>query len=535
MNNSAWDYSPCKHSFVAHKDWYKFSRQDLEGKGNDSFGNRVGDRDATLVLDWAIRGNGSCQKVLETSGVQMTAPACVSAHSYCEDLNATRGGGYLCKCSKGYMGNPYIHNGCTNINECTDPRYANTTANGPCGMYTKCKDTDGDFLCECIHNRKGDGKSEKGCYHYKFPPYAMVAVATIFAIVLACFAVILLQKRNQRKLVNKNGGKILAANGITIYTKREVDKITKRYSNRLGGGNFGDVFQGSIDGAPAQLVAVKCSVAAKVARRWQKMIQYMVPQHEQQHEQEEDGFVNEIIFQFKIRHTNVVKLIGCCLETDIPILVYELVSNGSLHDALHGTVKRCTLSLLKRLDIAIGSAEALTHMHSHGDHVHGDMKTANILLDKDLKPKVSDFGSSKLLSIDRYARAVAADRSYTDPVYMKTDRFTVKSDVYSFGIVLLELITRKTAKYDENKSLPLDFVKCFKDEGSGRSMYDREIFSGDDAQSHRNMKCLDMVGSLGVRCLKEDVEERPTMAEVLEELKQVKVIASGGSSCSEAI
>jgi len=265
------------------------------------------------------------------------------------------------------------------------------------------------------------------------------------------------------------------------------------------------------------------------------MIQHVVPQREQQHEHEVDEFVNEIMFQFKIRHNNVVKLIGCCLETDIPILVFELVSNGSLHDALHGDVKPYTLSLLKRLDIAIGSAEGLTHIHSHGNHVHGDMKPANILLDKDLKPKVSDFGSSKLLSVDRYVRAVAADRSYIDPVYLKTDRFTVKSDVYSFGVVLLELITRKTAKYDENKILPLDFVKCFKDEGSGRSMYDREIFSGDDAESQCNMKCLDMISTLAVGCLKEDEEERPTMAEVLEELKQVKVIASGGSSCSEAI
>lgn len=361
--------------------------------------------------------------------------------------------------------------------------------------------------------------------------HVLLYAATILAIVLACFAIILLQRRNKRKLFNKNGGKILAANGITIYTKREVDKITKGYNKRLGGGHFGDVYQGSIDGAPPQLVAVKCSVATRMARRWQKTIQHVVPQHKH----EEDGFVNEIIFQFKIRHTNVVKLLGCCLETHIPILVFELVSNGSLHDALHGTVKPCTLSLLERLDIAIGSAKALTHIHSHGDHVHGDMKPANILLDKDLKPKVSDFGSSKLLSNDRYARAVAADRSYTDPVYMKTDRFTVKSDVYSFGIVLLELITRKTAKYDENKSLPLDFLKCFKVQGSGRSMYDIELFSSDDAEAQHNMKCLDMIGTLAVRCLKEDVEERPTMAEVLDELKQVKVIASGGSCRSEAI
>jgi serine/threonine protein kinase len=242
----------------------------------------------------------------------------------------------------------------------------------------------------------------------------------------------------------------------------------------------------------------------------------------------------EIIFQFKVSHANVVKLIGCCLETDVPTLVFEFVSNGSLEDRLHGGDKRYTLSLLKRLDIAIGSAEALSHIHSHGDHVHGDVKPANILLDDDLIPKVSDFGSSKLLSVDRYARAVAADRSYVDPVYEKTDHFTVKSDVYSFGVVLLELITRKTAKYDGNRYLPLDFVKCFKDEGSGRKMYDVEVFSGDDAQSQRNMECLDRISMLAVRCLKEDVEERPTMVEVVEDLKQVREMACGGSSSAEA-
>ncbi|XP_012703681.1 probable inactive receptor kinase At5g10020 [Setaria italica] len=105
----------------------------------------------------------------------------------------------------------------------------------------------------------------------------------------------------------------------------------------------------------------------------------------------------------------------------------------------------------------------------------------------------------------------------------------------SFGVVLLELITRKKAKYGDN-SLPLDFVKCCKEEANGRNLYDRDILPGDDAQAHRHMEmeCLDRIGALAVRCLKEDVDERPTMAEVLDELKQVKAIASGGSSGSVA-
>lgn len=167
-------------------------------------------------------------------------------------------------------------------------------------------------------------------------------------------------------------------------------------------------------------------------------------------------------------------------------------------------------------------------MHTNGEykHVHGDVKPANILLDGDLKPMVSDFGSSKLLMTTRnYARAVAADLSYLDPVYLDTEHFTVKSDVYSFGVVLLELITRKKASYDAGtKNLRRDFVKCCKEEGNGRRMYDRDILlTADSAPNDVYIQCLDRIGALAVRCLNEDPDERPSMAEVLEELKQVKL------------
>lgn len=115
-----------------------------------------------------------------------------------------------------------------------------------------------------------------------------------------------------------------------------------------------------------------------------------------------------------------------------------------------------------------------------------------------------------------------------DPIYIKSGRFTEKSDVYSSGVVLWELITRKPAKYGD-KSLYIDFIKSYKEEGNGRKLYDEEILSGDGAQSH-HMECLDRISRLAVQSLKEDVDERPTMAEVVDELKQVKAIASGSSS-----
>ncbi|WVZ49332.1 hypothetical protein U9M48_000700 [Paspalum notatum var. saurae] len=244
-----------------------------------------------------------------------------------------------------------------------------------------------------------------------------------------------------------------------------------------------------------------------------------------QEESWKDGFVDEITFQFKIKHANVVRLVGCCLETDIPILEFEFVGTGSLDDELH--VRRSTLSLLQRLEIAIGSAEGLSHMHS-AEHVHGDVKPSNILLDDDLNPKVSDFGSSKLLSAKRYATEVAADGKYVDPMYYSTGRFTEKSDVYSFGVVLLELITRKKAWYGDGEDhiIAIEFKKACKTHGNGRKMYDAEILSNGDAHyAHRCVECLDMVGTLAVRCLNTDYpDERPKMAAVVEELQQAKKI-----------
>jgi serine/threonine protein kinase len=210
------------------------------------------------------------------------------------------------------------------------------------------------------------------------------------------------------------------------------------------------------------------------------------------------------------------------------MLVFEFIPKGSLYNVLHASNDPYVLSLQEQLDIAVGSAEALSYMHSHGghNHVHGDIKSGNIFLDDDFTPKVSDFGSAKLVCVaSMYSKwCVSGDMSYIDPVYIKSGRFREKSDVYSFGVVLLELITRKKAKDGEN-SLPLDFIKCCK-ENNGRKLYDKDMLSNDRAQCGNHMECLDKVGALAVRCLKEDVDERPNMAEVLEELKQVKAIAS---------
>ncbi|CAN6382122.1 unnamed protein product [Urochloa humidicola] len=492
-DNRASRFNPCSYAFVAEKGWYKFRRQDLVGGiAKQSFSSRAGDRTIPLVLNWAI--NGSCTE---------SNSACISAHSKC--VNSTQqDSGYLCSCLEGYEGNPYITGGCQNINECK------LEQSSPCGSVTAgsiCHDTDGSFVCRCKSWYRFDGSNMR-CQ----PIFSTSTICTIivsFAVALLMYCGIMeLKKQKQRKIFNKNGGKILKDMGINIFTECELKKVTDGYKKVIGEGAFGKVYKGTINGVIQ--VAVKCSFTRSKA-----------PCH--------DEFRNEIIFQFRINHANVVRLIGCCLEADVPKLVFEFVPNGSLYDLLH--VRRDQgLSLRMRLHIAIGSAEALSYMHSqsgHNNHVHGDVKSGNILLDNDLTPKVSDFGSSKLVSIvSGYAKwCVSGDMSYIDPTYIKTGCFTEKSDVYSFRVVLLELITGKTAKYDGNNSLPINFIKSCKEEGNGRRMYDPEILMSDDSHALRYMECLHRIGMLALQCLKEDVDGRPAMAEVLMQLKQVQAIA----------
>ncbi|XP_062183148.1 wall-associated receptor kinase 3-like [Phragmites australis] len=499
-SNPAWKYSPCSYAFVAEKGWYHFHREDLSRDGTKSFLSRVGERRANpLVLDWAIRNNGSCLLPPEASGGKPTAAACVSEHSLC--VSATQGEGYLCNCSQGYTGNPYVIGGCTNINEC-ELQKSYPTWLYPCYSGSTCHDTEGT-----------DRQMQRPEYRSREFAFAAVLCAIVLLVILAYFGPKKLKRRKQRMCFDKNGGQILKGAEINIFTQEQLENITNRYTTPIGEGNFGKVFMGKIEGD--QQVTVKCSSPKGKE----------LPREE---------FVKEITIQFRIRHANLARLIGCCLETDVPMLVFEYFPNGSLYKLLHVT-RHQVLPLPARLNIAIGSAEALAYMHSPGgqNHVHGDIKSDNILIDNNLMPKVSDFGSSKLMSIDRCAWEVKADRSYMDPVYMKTDRFTEKSDVYSFGVVLLELITRKKVKYDGSNSLPIDFIKSCKEEGNGRTMYDRDILAEGDAQSQAYMECLDRIGKLAVRCLKEDVDERPTMAEVVEELKQAKFEACGGP-CSEA-
>jgi serine/threonine protein kinase len=300
-----------------------------------------------------------------------------------------------------------------------------------------------------------------------------------------------------RRFYEQNGGPALkGVKNIRIYKSKQLKKITNNFKHVIGEGHFGKVYMGTLE--DKQQVAIKISI--NFDREMKK------------------EFIKEVIIQSEMRHKNIARLLGCCLEMKVPMLVYEYVARGSLYDVLFGL--RCVdiISVDTRIAIAVGSAEGLAYMHSAGENTirHGDVKSANILLDQNFTPKISDFGTTKLLARGKAEKTdhVIGDLSYIDPIYMEEGVITQKSDVYSFGVILIELITRRPAVYDNQRRYVANFVQASLDK-EARSFVDEVVTSEVD------IKLLEMVSDVAVDCLKPNIEDRPDMKQVEQRLNQI--------------
>lgn len=222
---------------------------------------------------------------------------------------------------------------------------------------------------------------------------------------------------------------------------------------------------------------------------------------------------------------NVVKLLGCCLETEVPLLVYEFVPNGTVYDHLYDQSQSLRLTWKRRLQIATQTAGALAYLHSatNAPIVHRDVKTSNILLDHNFTAKVSDFGASRIIPVDQteLTTLVLGTLGYLDPEYFHSSQLTEKSDVYSFGVVLAELITGKKAlsfeRPDAHRNLAVHFHSSM-NEGQLLNIVDSRII--DEA----NVEQLMDVANIASHCLRLKGEERPTMREVAIELEGINIV-----------
>ncbi|PIA50620.1 hypothetical protein AQUCO_01200075v1 [Aquilegia coerulea] len=465
-NNYILDSNPCDYGFLS-----------VSSENSLHVDFLTGGVSSVVVLDWAI-GNTSC----ETARSGGRDEYICGSNTNC--INQDNGLGYKCSCVAGYEGNPYTRTGCTDINECL-PEYKNVY---PC--KGKCKNTGGSYDCQCSFGYQGDGKVS--CKLRTVIKVLLVIGVLVFLIAFVLPLLWFYQRKMKEANQRRNGGLLLKHLSVKIFQERQLNSATDNYRKVLGEGGNGCVYKGSVDNTE---IAVKKSTRV----------------NQDQIEQ----FLNEVDIVSKINHKNVVKLLGVCLETKVPMLVYEYVSNGTLSDHLHGKSQKSLLPWSRWLRIVAETAKALDYMHSLADPpiVHRDIKTANILLDGKYTAKVADFGASKLIPLDQAMGQTRGQGTmgYLDPEYLQTAELTVKSDVYSFGVVLMELLCKRKPLSRGESGEMISIVKVFTSMVAHNKL--DEILNIGDLIEHE-IRHVHTVAELAVRCVAMPSTDRPTMTEV---------------------
>ncbi|XP_074313457.1 wall-associated receptor kinase-like 8 [Silene latifolia] len=492
----------CAFSLLSKRSSLKLRRAiDLE---DPDYFNKT--RQLPGVLDWFIP-NGTCAEA-QKKPVTYVCKQNSSCIDLDQELNVY---GYRCKCLPGFEGNPYLAPGCTDINECKG-------ANSPCSMA--CTNTIGSYQCYCPSGFNGDGmKNGTGCaaknLKLALPLGLGIGLGTVLFLVGGYWLFVLAKRRKEavEKATNfkRNGGLLLqqkmsSAEGMIentrLYTIVKLDKATDHFNDDriLGQGGQGTVYKGML--SDGNLVAIKKS--KKVG---------------QSHVGE---FINEMVILSQINHRNIVKLLGCCLETEIPLLVYEFVPNGTLSRFIYDSSEDFPFTWEMRIQIAIDVAGALNYLHSSSSNpiFHRDIKTSNILLDAKYRAKLSDFGSSRSIAVDQthLTTRVQGTFGYLDPEYFRSHQFTEKSDVYGFGVVLVELLTGLKAILPSEAYAGKSLVSWFLSAMDNSDLFD--ILDTRVAKEGNKDDIL-TVAKLAKRSLNMDGKHRPTMREVFLELEMI--------------
>ncbi|TKY66436.1 leucine-rich repeat receptor serine/threonine-protein kinase [Spatholobus suberectus] len=287
---------------------------------------------------------------------------------------------------------------------------------------------------------------------------------------------------------------------INIYTYKEMRIATEGFSpaNKIGQGGFGAVYKGILRNG--SLVAIKVlSAESKQGVR---------------------EFLTEIKVISSIEHENLVKLDGCCVEDNHRILVYGYLENNSLAQTLIGAGhSSIQFSWHVRRNICIGVARGLAFLHEEvRPHIiHRDIKASNVLLDKDLQPKISDFGLAKLIppNLTHISTRVAGTAGYLAPEYAIRNQVTRKSDVYSFGVLLLEIVSGRP---NTNRRLPVEehylLTRAWDLYESGETEKLVDAFLGGDFNIEEAVRFC----KIGLLCTQDSPQLRPSMSTVLDML-----------------
>ncbi|KAK7257141.1 hypothetical protein RIF29_30899 [Crotalaria pallida] len=329
----------------------------------------------------------------------------------------------------------------------------------------------------------------------------IVTASCVFAILVLVLVLVAL-----RKMGFLGGGKDITDKELLdlktgYFSLRQIKAATNNFdpANKIGEGGFGPVYKGVLpDG---EVIAVKqLSSKSKQGNR---------------------EFINEIGMISALQHPNLVKLYGCCIEANQLLLIYEYLENNSLARALFGKEEqKLNLDWPTRMKICIGIARGLAYLHEESrlKIVHRDIKATNVLLDKDLNAKISDFGLAKLDEEENthISTRIAGTIGYMAPEYAMRGYLTDKADVYSFGVVALEIVSGKSnTNYRPKEEFVylLDWAYVLQEQGNLLDLVDPSL--GSRYSQEEAMRML----SLALLCTNPSPTLRPPMSSVVSMLE----------------
>ncbi|CAN6323462.1 unnamed protein product [Urochloa humidicola] len=283
---------------------------------------------------------------------------------------------------------------------------------------------------------------------------------------------------------------------LPSFDVEKIQAATDNFSihNKIGQGGFGPVYMGKLDNG--QDIAVK-----RLSRRSTQGLR---------------EFKNEVKLIAKLQHRNLVRLLGCCIDGCERMLVYEYMHNRSLNTFLFNEEKQSMLNWEKRFNIINGIARGILYLHQDSALriIHRDLKASNILLDKDMNPKISDFGVARIFGTDQtaaYTKKVVGTYGYMSPEYAMDGVFSTKSDVFSFGVLVLEIVSGKKNRGFYHTELDLNLLRyAWRLWRDGESLEFIDPSIADTSNAMEVLKCI----QIGLLCVQEQPKRRPTMSAV---------------------
>ncbi|KAF5945807.1 hypothetical protein HYC85_016035 [Camellia sinensis] len=276
-----------------------------------------------------------------------------------------------------------------------------------------------------------------------------------------------------------------------------IETATEYFSekNKIGQGGYGPVYKGQL--VNGQEIAVKRLSSSS--------------------RQGLEEFKNEVLLISRLQHCNLVRLLGCCMQRNERILIYEYLPNNSLDFFIFDVTKQYLLDWKMRVRIIGGIAQGLLYLHKYSrlKIIHRDLKTSNILLDKDMNPKISDFGTARIFCDDENqasTKRIVGTHGYMSPEYAMDGLFSVKSDVFSFGVMMLEIISGKknTSFYRPDRALNLlGYAWELWKEGNGLELVDQALV--ETSSISEAMRYI----QVGFLCVQEIAADRPNMLDIV--------------------